>query len=148
MKSNKYFEFEEIIDLTNYVVDVNLLIKYGKEIEKKIAERKLLKKKTESEKLKNQFSYMDSSFKFFPPVKITRNFDEVSNSSYSSNNTSKSKNISENLKNRFSFLEEYVENTKNIFIKPKKILYKLHSIIIHSGLLFIIISNNVYEYIR
>jgi hypothetical protein len=140
VKSNKYFEFEEIMDLTDYVIDNSFLKKYGKAIEKSNNERKSYKKNAEIQKFENQNFYIDSSFKFFPPLKVTRKPNIKSNSSSSKIN-SLSKKISDNLKNRFSFLQGYWKSDENTYIKPQKIIYKLQSIIIHSGFFSISIIN-------
>jgi hypothetical protein len=123
-KNNTYFEFEEIIDLTEY------LKKYGQEIEKSNIERKKVKKRVELNKFGNELSYTNSSFKFFPPITITKKpiISPSSSFSFLSSSSSLSKNISERLSKRYSFF-----SSSNNDIRKSKIIYKLHSIIIHSG---------------
>jgi hypothetical protein len=146
LKNNKYCEFEELIDLTDFVPNQSFLNKFGEEI-KKNDERKKFKKGIQIQKFEKNQYFIDSSFKFFPSVKISKKPSLMCQSDLKSSAISSSslspKNISKNLKNRFSFLKGYWNGSGDIIINQTKILYKLHSVIVHSGsFTFIIIFYN------
>jgi hypothetical protein len=124
VKDSQFFEFEEIIDIADYVVDEEFLTKYGKDIERRNEERKQIKKNAQLPKS----SFWDSSFKFFPPINIPEKPNFLFGSS--------KKNSSEILRNRYSFLQDFCENSKHVSCNKSKILYKLHSVIVHSGFFF------------